>query len=382
MDIFSTSDLRRLNATSQGPCISMFLPTHAAGRDGQQDALRLKNLAAAAERELVRMGVRSSEARDLLDPVRDLPNEASFWEKRSHGLAVFLSPDVFDRFRVPLELEESLAVNQRFQIKPLLPLLSSGDRFFVLALSQNRVRLLEGRRYSIHDVSVDGLPENLDQVLNLDTVERASQVHSAMRGDHGKQAAVFHGHGGEREVVKDELTQFFRVVDTALRDALRQQKAPMFLAGVQYLLPIFREVASYASIADEELPGNPDHLSAHELHDRVWPLMERHVRAAHDMTGDKYRQLAGTGKTSDDVRQIVPAAHQGQVESLFVDCRAHRWGVFDADSGDVQLHDPRQAGDDDLLDLAAVQTLLNRGNVFAVDADELPAEPVAAVFRY
>ena len=42
-------------------------------------------------------------------------------------------------------------------VSSLLPLLTSGDRFFVLALSQHKVRLFEATEYQIERVEVAGL---------------------------------------------------------------------------------------------------------------------------------------------------------------------------------------------------------------------------------
>ena len=384
MDTFSTSDLRRLTAAQQGPCVSIFMPTHAAGPDGQQDALRLKNLLAQAERGLVEQGVRAPEAKKLLEPVRSLPAEPGFWEKRSLGLAVFITDGLWNRFRVPLPLDETVVVNQRFQLKPLLPLLGVNDQYFVLALSQNRVRFLAGRQFGMQEVKVDGLPKDMAQALNYDSSERPSLAHAAPRSQPGKSSAVVHSLGGDREPAKEELAQYFRSVDAALRDALRDQRAPLILAGVQYLLPIYREVSSYGHIAHDEVPGNPDHLAEHELHERTWPLVQSYLEHARQDAVAKYQKLAGTGKTSDDLSRIVSAAQQGQVESLFVDRTAHRWGTFDAATGQLAVR-PSSApepGDDDLLDYAAVQTLLHRGAVYALPAEQVPAPPAAAILRY
>ena len=106
MDAFSTSDLKRLAAAQPGPCVSIFMPTHAAGPEGQQDALRLKNLLVRAERGLVDQGLRAPEAKKLLEPIRALPAEHGFWEKRSLGLAVFIADGLSNRFRVPLPLRK------------------------------------------------------------------------------------------------------------------------------------------------------------------------------------------------------------------------------------------------------------------------------------
>lgn len=384
MDTFSTSDLKRLTAAQPGPCVSIFMPTHAAGPDGQQDALRLKNLLTQAERGLVDQGVRGPDAKQLLEPIRGLPAEHAFWEKRSLGLAVFVNDGLWDRFRVPLPLEEAVVVNQRFQVKPLLPLVGVHDQYFVLALSQNRVRFLAGRQFGLHEVKVEGLPKDLARALNYDSSERPSLAHTASRSQAGKASAVVHSLGGEREPSKDELAQYFRSVDAALRDTLRDQRAPLILAGVQYLLPIYREVASYGHLAPDELAGNPDHLSEHELHERAWPLVKSYLEQARHEAAARYQALAGSGKTSDDLRRIVVAAQQGQVESLFVDRAAHRWGLYDAATGHLTVRAPAAAepGDDDLLDYAAVQTLLHRGAVYAVPADQVPAPPAAAILRY
>ena len=384
MDTFSTSDLRRLTTAQQGPCVSIFMPTHASGPDGQQDALRLKNLLAQAERGLVDQGVRAPEAKKLLEPVRSLPAEPGFWEKRSLGLAVFITEGLWNPFRVPLSLDETVVVNRRFQVNPLLPLVGVNDQYYVLALSQNRVRFLEGRQFGMQEVKVDGLPKDMAQALNFDSSERPSLAHAAPRSQPGKSSAVVHSLGGDREPAKEELAQYFRAVDAALRDPLRDQRAPLILAGVQYLLPIYREVSAYTHIARDEVPGNPDHLAEHELHSRTWPLVQSYLEQARQDAAAKYRKLAGTGKTSDDLRRIVLAAQQGQVEALFVDRAAHRWGTFDAATGQLTERPspaPEQ-GDDDLLDYAAVQTLLHRGAVYAVSADQVPSPPAAAVFRY
>ncbi len=384
MDTFGASELRRLTGSDHGMCTSMFMPTHAAGPDGQQDALRLKNLAVRAERELLERGLRSPEVRKILQPVRDLPDEPIFWEKRSRGLALFVADGVFDRFRVPLPLDEAVVVNQRFQVKPLLPLLNSAARFYLLAFSQNRVRLFEGDHTGCHEVIVPGLPGNMQTSLNYDQISRSPQSHAGQRGnEHGKQGVVFHGQGDEREIAKEDLAKYFRMIDAALRPMLRKKQTPMILAAVQYLLPIFRDASTYPHIAREELPGNPDHASQQDLHERAWPIAQAWNDAHLAEVAAKYRQLAGTGKTVDDLHRILPAAIEGQIETLFVERGAHRWGCFDAQTRQVRLNGFAPNGtDDDLLDLAAVQTLLNRGTVYSVETDKCPSPPICAVLRY
>jgi hypothetical protein len=382
MDTFGTRELRRLTANQEGPCVTIYLPTHSAGADGPQDALRLKNLVGEAERQLIDRGVRSTEAKRLLQPARELPADPTFWAKRSQGLALFVNSNVFDRFRVPLDVDEAVTVNRRFQVKPLLSMVNGNDQFFVLALSRHGGRLLEGGQFRVREIPVEGMPGDITQALNYDGADRGSQVHSAMRGDLGKQAAVFHGHGGERETVKEDLARYFRMVDAAVHRVLRQERSPLVLAGVQYQLAIYRDVASYAHIARGELTGSPDHLSDRELQQRAWPLVHSMLKKQRDQAAAKFQRLAGTGRASSDLVQIVQGAHAGQVETLFVDRSAHVWGKYDAESREITMCEERQADDDDLLDFTAVQTLLHGGAVFSIEPDMDIAPQIAAVFRY
>jgi hypothetical protein len=68
---------------------------------------------------------------------------------------------------------------------------------------------------------------------------------------------------------------------------------------------------------------------------------------------------------------------------LFVAVGIQRWGTFDPESGQISLHQEVQPGDEDLLDFAAIHTILNGGVVFAVAPEQMPDKAnVAAVFRY
>jgi hypothetical protein len=60
-----------------------------------------------------------------------------------------------------------------------------------------------------------------------------------------------------------------------------------------------------------------------------------------------------------------------------------QWGTFDPESQHLQFTQGREGTATDLLNLAAIQTILNGGTVYAVEADQMPtAQPLSAVFRY
>ncbi|MBI5252699.1 MAG: hypothetical protein HY912_24655, partial [Desulfomonile tiedjei] len=144
MNPLTSDELRALMDCKSGSCVSIFLPTHAKGGDTQQDPIRLKNLLKGAEEKLVQKGMRSASAKALLRPAQDLVSDTRFWSHQSDGLAIFVSPERFILHGAPFDFDELVVVSDRFHTKPLLPLLSGDGLFYVLALSQNQVRLLQG----------------------------------------------------------------------------------------------------------------------------------------------------------------------------------------------------------------------------------------------
>src|SRR6266481_1282079 len=66
MKTLSASELRVLMEHQQGPCISLFLPTHRAGGDTQQDPLRLRHQLRAVENRLLLKDLRSTQVQALL----------------------------------------------------------------------------------------------------------------------------------------------------------------------------------------------------------------------------------------------------------------------------------------------------------------------------
>jgi hypothetical protein len=384
MDLLNRTEVRALMAERAKYCVSLYLPTHRAGADTQQDPIRFKNLVRQAEERLSINGLRRSESERILEPAQQLLEDDGFWEHQGDGLAVFLSPEMSRSYRLPYRFSELVVVTDRFHIKPLLTLLSGDGRFYILALSQKQVRLLQGTRHSVGEVNLASVPKSLAEALGAEEHEKQLQFHTAVRG----APAIFHGHGsaGDESEHKKDLLRYFKRIDKGLQDLVCAERVPLVLAGVDYLLPIYREANTCAELIDEGIVGNPDGLSAQELHERAWAVVEPYFARAQQRAAAQYDDLRGTERASSELEKIVPAAFHGRVDSLFVAVGLQQWGQFDPDSGQVKLHDSREPGDQDLLDLAAVETLAHGGNVYAVSPDQVPSSPpgspAAAVFRY
>ena len=380
MNDFSKDELKSLLEKQKGLCVSIYLPTFRAGAESQQNQIRLRNLLREAEEKLVARGCRPQDAKSLLEPAQSLVGNVLFWRQQKDGLAIFAAPGIFRRYCLPAAFPELVVVDDRFHFKPLLPVLSSEERFYILALSQNGVRILEGSAFSAAEVDLETIPKNLADALQLDQPEKQVRFRA---GAAGGQGGMISGHGADIEDTKDNILKYFRQVDKGLRDFLKEERVPLVMAGVEYLLPIYREANTYPHLVGEGIPGNPKGMNADQLHKAAWQIVKPLFTKAQTEAIAQYRQSSGTGLTSSRIEEILSAAVHGRVAVLFIALDVQRFGTFDAERGEVRLDEAMQPGDVDLLDFAALQTVLSGGKVFALPPDDVPDRlPLAAILRY
>jgi hypothetical protein len=388
MDILTRAELEQLMRKEQQGCVSIYMPTHRTGMNAQQDPIRLKNLLREAEKQLSAQGIGRREVQKMLEPASMLLQDSTFWQHQSDGLAIFISSNRVRRYRLPLNFEEFVAAMDHFHIKPLLPLFTGDGQFYILALSQKEVRLLNGTRDSVSEVDIGQVGGSLAEAIPSVNHQMSMQLHSSGSTDgmSGSGSVTFHGQGGgSDESAKKELLRYFRLVSDGLTEFLQGDRAPLVLAGVEYLLPIYKEANAYPNLVDTVIKGNPDLLSADELHKSAWDILGSHFQAAQAEAVAQYQQLAGQAseRVAATLEKIVPAASDGRVETLFVATGVLQWGVFDPVTNEVELHSQQEAGDEPLLDLAAVQTYLKGGVVYAMEPEKVPGgASAAAVLRY
>ncbi|HVR99204.1 MAG TPA: hypothetical protein VMW27_21470 [Thermoanaerobaculia bacterium] len=387
MSVLPRKEIETLLRTSGGPCVSIFQPTVRVG-DTQQNSIRFKNLLRTAAERLSDRGLRNPEADQLLDPARRLIDDYSFWEHQSEGLALFLSRDMFKTYQLPLSFDELAVVEDRFHVKPLFPLLNGDGRFYILALSLKNIRLIEATRHGAREIELagTGVPRSLTEALG-DLTRNFSQFQASTSSKTVSRMPIFHGHGTGEDDLKAEIVQFFHRFDNGLSDLPIDRGAPFVLAGVEYLLPRYREASSLPNILEEGLrTGNPEGLRPEELQEAAWEVVEPLFMEDQRREAERYRELAGTGLASSQLDAILPASHDARIEVLFTARGVRVWGRYDSDTRQVHFQEDQEAqsnGSEDLIDRAAIQTWLHGGKVFAVEQKDVPEGMAAvAVFRW
>ena len=299
MNVLNDEQIRELTKHRSPLSVSMFIPTHRTGRERRQDSIRLKNMINEA-RDRMRGQVGSAAAiEDVLQPAADLKSHEDYWRHRSDGLACFCAPGLFRSYRVPVTLAECISVNDRFYIRPLLPLLRSDARLYILTLTQKAARLFEATKYSIREIQLPQL-----QRLEMDDTERPLQFHSHRAPAHGKgdtDTAIYHGHGGPADRAKKDAMNFFQSVDRAVTSVLQGQRSPLVLACVGYLASLYQSANSYAHLLSGKVPGSPDRWSDDELRDHAWKIVEPYFRENQEKAWHQFRAASSQGRAAEEL---------------------------------------------------------------------------------
>ena len=382
MKRLSAEDVRELMDFQGEWAVSLFMSTHRAGAETRQDPIRFKNLVRLAEHAMENRGIVNGVRRKSLEPVMKLMPDSDFWQHQSDGLAAFVGPDFFRYYTLPFHFAENALVDTQFHITPLLPVYHGDGRFYLLSLSQKRVRVLACTRDEIEEIQVVGVPSGIEEYMQYVELlgHKASRL-TMSRG--GGEPAAISVHGGREESEKQRLLEFFREVDRGLHDLLRDESVPLMVACVDFLYPIYREANTSANLLAEHLTGNPEAHRLNELHARAWELAAPHFASKQEAAVSQYERLAGGDRVSRKLREIVPAAVNARIETLLVASDQELWGVYNAAEVTAKESKTPGPGDVELLNLSAVHTMRNGGTVYAMPSEAIPhGAPMVAIYRY
>ncbi len=183
---------------------------------------------------------------------------------------------------------------------------------------------------------------------------------------------------------KTNITTYFQAIDKILfTEVLHDKNRPLLLAGVEYLIPIYKGISKYKNIADVAITGNKEYEDTHALFKKsramLAPYFEQQTKAALK----KYYNQIATPNTSSMAEKVIPASYYAQVSDLFICKNTNLWGKFNEQDHKLEIHEHKQDGDACLLNKAAAKTYINGGKVYVLEKEQMPKESIiAASFRF
>jgi hypothetical protein len=373
-----------LASFSASCCISIYLPTHKAGAEvnEQMDALAFKNILQKVSGVLQDQQMPADEIEKILEPAHALLRNENFWRKLSNGLAVFIADGFFKFIKMPIAPKEDVLINSSFYIGQLIPLLANKAHFYLLVISKKQAKLFYADAFGMQYLNIPEMPNGVDDVVHLEEKDDQKLWRTGSSGDGG--GANYHGIGAGKPDDKANLALYLQEVDnTTWKAVLHNENVPLLLAGVEYLIPIYRQVAKYKSIWNEALTGSHEHDDTNTLFQQALGKMQPYFQERTHKALDSYGDQSASALTSSVPDDVIPAAYYGKVAHLFIQEGEHLWGKFNEQTDTLVLHETEEPNDDCLLDKASIKTILNGGEVHILPKEKMPADSkVAALMRY
>lgn len=370
-------DLKEI-ALEKGPCLTISLPIAAADNVSEQDSRRLKSALQFVESLLAKREWKAPRIHEFLGPIRQM--ESISRGVQGGSLVVLRSAEHFQYFQVHATLRESVTLAEHFQILPYFRALQEERRhFFVLALSQNHVRLLRCTNHTSEDVPLPPkTPSSIEVWLNTRTPTSSPDHGEHSTREAGATAGAFTS-THDRDRFDPHIANFFHQVNTGVSQALRNETSPLILVGVDFEISMYRDINSYPHLAAEHVEGSPESLKGVEMHARALPAADKAFQQPMKKALELYERFAGSERASSKPCDVVKAAAEGRVAHLFVEEGAQQLGHWDQDAFQVT----GEGEGENLLNIAALQTIAHGGEVWVTSRENVPnKKPVAALLRF
>jgi hypothetical protein len=366
VDIPTSADILALTSHQGEVCVSIYLPTTPITRESMGDRIELKNLAKQAVHRLHLAG-EGKQAVAVAEQLDDLVDDDEFWRFQANSLAIFVTPENAQTFRVPNSFKSMVVVSNRFHVKPLFRTVSFSQTCYVLALAQRSVRLVEvSPDLPTVAVTIESLPKDAGR---------------ALRG----VGMVDHWPSGRLQAAEGQkvlLRQFARLVDKAIRPLLAGSEIPLVLAAAEPLTSIYRSVNTYSRLAKAMIEVSPELMSDGQLGDRARAVLDEIYRDEVAAWRSLFEERSNQGRATTDISQAARAATFGAVQSLLVDIDEVIPGQIDR-AGAISFAEEAVAPNYDLIDEIATRVIATSGRVIGVRKADIPrSEALAAILRY
>ncbi len=368
IDIPSIGVLRSLAAKRSDACISIYLPTTPLTQDIGASRIAFSNLGKAALGQLDVIDFDRRRRAALVEQLDDLADDDAFWRLQANSLAVLVTPDSLQTFRLPNHLLAQSEVSDRFHLKPLLRTVTFQNEALILALGENAVRIIEvpaeGPAFS---VKIGMLPKSATDATHRSSVNDRSP------------SRRIHGSEGQNVL----LRQYARQVDDAVRVGLANRPAPLILAATEPLASIYRSINTHPRLVAQGIPGSPDQRSDTELADAARPILDGLHAAELARFREQFSNRLSDGRATKDIEVAARAATFGMISRLLVDMDTIVMGRIDEETGTVSYSDGPTAGNYGITDEIACRALLTGAEIFSVRQSDIPdSAAIAAILRY
>jgi hypothetical protein len=367
-DVPTQDEIMRLAGVREPGCVSIYVQSVPGPEAWEMARTEVQARLRTAIDALEAAGTDAAAIHSLRTAIVGLLSNRVDWHRETRTLAIFANGTGLSIFHLADKLHNLTAVSDRFAITPLLRATTFAHSAFVLALSQNAVRLIDiSPTHAAGEISVPDLPHDLKSTVALDlTNDRDTLAHLRTSED-----------------PKERMLEFSRAIDHALRPLLAHSDRPLILAATEPLVSIYPSASSYPGLVHAVIAGNPEEQSAGELATKATSILDDAHAAELAVQTTRFHESTSRDLSDDTLNGVSVAATMKEIDTLFVDIDRRMPGSIDESTGVITLNEPDDESGYDVIDEIVRRALLSDAKIFAVRGAEVPgSSPVAAILRF
>lgn len=372
----TVTELAKIN---EPVCISLYMPTHPAFPQRNENPVVFKNLLRDLRQQLI------SEHPDadhdtLLEPFEQLQEDEEFWTHQQNGLAVIGGADFFKVLRLPQAVSTRTFICSHPYLTPLIRITQAADNYQVLCLTRDAINLFEGNRDSLTEISLHpDVPTTKEEALGSELTpgdQTGFQQGFGAAGQRGDPYAHESGGNDKQAEIDIDRERYFRAVDKAiLEHHSRPSSLPLILAALPENQAFYREVSHNPFLQEQGVNPDLSNLDTDKLQQACWQLMSSHFNEQIDEMVQQFKESEHQGLASDKLADIEQAAETGRVATLLVE--ADRLNVAKIDKYDASNEHP------DMLEELVLTVIQHGGDIMVMPPQRLSTKTgAAAVYRF
>ncbi|MFI7413335.1 chemotaxis protein [Streptomyces sp. NPDC049627] len=360
----SPTTLTELRRPRPYPAVSVLTPTHRREPYRAQDQVRLRNVVAAAKKQLEADPSVTRERRTEVERQLDQALAEVDLTYAEDGLVIFAAPGEHQVWSLARTVPERVVLSDTFLTRNLVSAHAAERPYWVLSVSADRVTLWNGSLDRITEARIGGFPltrraENFDP-------ERREQI------------------GDSPSKFRDEDTRhFLKDADSAMSAVLRRDPRTLYATGEPAALSLLDEIGG----ATKDAVHIPHGGLAHGTREAVWqaiqPVIAAEARKDTDAVARELESAMGHKAFAAGVDEVWRSAREGRIRLLAVE-ENYRVTVR-GEGGDHLI--PAESGEldarEDIVDEIVEQCLETGAQVrFVPDGTLGDAQGIAGVLRY
>lgn len=368
-------DLQLLLREQVYPSISIAMRTHRTMPDALQDSIVLKNLVDDAKDRL-KNDCDTETYKKICHKLDSIVSEIDF-RRSLDSIVIFVNENTKHFFQLPIKVEESVVIDDSFEVRSILQALLRLPRYWVLELAEEPTRLYYGIGDSLseiiepaqnaHGEDVDGFPYDYIK-------PRLNHVHEKLEGNLQ----------GDPHYIDGYREKFFERVRALLHRFTSEEPLPLVLVGIERNCVAFKGlIPGYPIIAT--VHGSYGHNRGELVH-AVWPLVQEYLAGQAQEKISDFSDAIGRMQHAFGIDSVWRIAQEGRVHTLLLEQDFSVPGMVNPDNqNDLIIYDTNKKPgiDGDLVNLLIEVVIEKGGDVVFCPNDSLREyNHIAAILRY